>query len=332
MADKLEVINDIPVFGHIWPKIMIDLTGSRLKHRAGTGVFGMLLRREHSGTVYTCAAGFVDLGHLRDFADLTRHYYYALVRRAQNGVIPSATRFDLLASHGGITGDVVLQRDIPAASVADLKGIINIARSISYDVSVIYEIQTYAQLRIGGRSSSFSPEDLVSNYLGTYVGGRALELQIANSKTLPTGPADKLATTFDAAVTQELDALLLSLHAVDVPTTLAAFEKIDGQWVGSSFPVPNFWNTDYVRRRNFHIRPIQPWLVREFGPCIDTDWPEEVDRQLPLDAVNAYLCTFNFEERFFNNLIFLSTQFDDYIQQIKADAVVRYGADFDKPT
>jgi len=251
LADRLQLIHDLPFLGLVWPKIMVDLSGSRLKHRAGTGAFDMLLRREHSGTVYTCAGGFVDLGHLRDFADLTRHYYYALVRRAKDGVVPSATRFELLDSHGGITGEVVLQRDIPAANVdTDLKGIIDVARSISYDVSVIYEIQTYAQTRIGGRSSSFSPEDLVSNYLGTYVGGRALEVQIANSKTPPTGPGDQLATTFDKAVTQELETLLQQLHVLDVTQTLTAFGKIDGTWVTSVFPRPNFLDPDYVRRRN----------------------------------------------------------------------------------
>src|SRR5512139_2827130 len=117
MADRLEFINDIPVLGHIWPGIMVDLTGSKLKHRAGTGKWGMIFRREYSGTLYTCGGGFVDLGHLRDYADLTRHYYYALIRRAKNGVIPAGTQFDLLESHGGITGYVFIQRDIPAANV-----------------------------------------------------------------------------------------------------------------------------------------------------------------------------------------------------------------------
>ena len=338
MAAKLEFVHDLPFLHFIWPEIMIDLTGSRLNHRAGTGWWDMLLRREHSGTLYTCGGGFIDLGHLRDYADLTRHYYYALVRSAKNGVIPSGTQFDLLQSHGGITGHVFIQRDIPAANVTtDLKGIIDVARSISYDVSVIYEIQTWAQTRIGGRSSSFSPEDLVSNYLGTWVGWKALEIQIANSATLPTGPSNQLATTFDKAATQALADLLLRLHPVDVTKTREAFSKIDGLWVDSDkwplafpLPSPNFTNSGYVKRRNFHVRPVVPWLVRNLDVCIDTDWPDDVDRQLPDDAVTAHLSYYEFDEPFFDTLIFLNTDFDKYITKVKEAAKAEFGNNFDQ--
>lgn len=166
MSDRLELIHDIPVFGHICPGIMVDLSGSRLKHRAGTGVWGMVFRRELSARCTRGAGGFIDLGHLRDYADLTRRYYYALVRQAKNGVIPSGTQLDLLQSHGQYRSRVH-PRDIPAANATHLKGIVDVARSIFYDVSVIDEIQTWAQTRVGGRSSSLSPEDLVANYLGT---------------------------------------------------------------------------------------------------------------------------------------------------------------------
>lgn len=341
LAEKLGIVQNIPVFGHLWPRIMVDLSGDNLRHVAGTTVFGMVIRRlvdflpgvsdaEQSGIVYTCAGGFVDLGHLRDFADLTRHYYYALVRKRTNGVVVSGTTFPLLQTHGGITGEVILQRDVPAAGLGDLRGIIAVARSITYDLSVMYEIKTYGETRVGGRSSSFSPEDLVSNYLGTYVGGRALELQIRNSKDLPTGPADEpLATTFDAAVTQELADLLDRLKVLPMVQTIEAFEKIKGRWVRDKILPPNFWDVDYIQRRNFHIRDIEPWLVA--NTCVDTDWPEGVDRQLPPEAVSAHLSHYFFESDFFSNLIFLNRDFDQYVQQIKTDARARYGADFDQP-
>jgi hypothetical protein len=335
LAEKLGLIHDIPVFGHIWPRIMVDLSGDHLRHRAGTGVFGSVLRRERSGTVYTCAAGFVDIGHLRDFADLTRHYYFALVRRRTKGVIERGTTFPLLQTHGGITGEVILQRDIPAAGPSDLDAIVAVARSIAYDVSVMYEIKTYGETRVGGRSSSFSPEDLVSNYLGTYVGGRALKVQIENSSKLPAGePGESaLATTFDAAVTGALETLLQRLHALDVQKTIQAFNKIDGKWVTSAAFGPNFMDPDYVVRRNFHIRPVQPWLVPDM--CVDTDFPEDVDRELPGEAVMGHLTRYEFESAFFENLIFLNRDFDQYVEKIKADARVRYRAQagdrFDQP-
>lgn len=331
LAEKLGLINDIPVFGHIWPRIMVDLSGENLRHVAGTTVFGMVIRTERSGTVYTCAGGFVDLGHLRDFADLTRHYYYALVRRRTNGVVKSGTSFPLLQTHGGITGEVILQRDLPASDPGDLNPLIAVARSIAYDVSVMYEIKTYGEERVGGRSSSFSPEDLLSNYLGTYVGGRALQLQITNSLELPTGEEGEpaLATTFDAAVTLELAELLLKLKAVSAGQTIAAFNTIKGRWVKDEILPPNFWDVDYVQRRNFHIRPVQPWLVS--GACVDTDFPEDVDRELPAEAVTAHLTHYSFESSFFENLIFLNRDFEQYVDKVKADAQVKYGTEFDQP-
>jgi hypothetical protein len=196
----------------------------------------------------------------------------------------------------------------------------------------MYEIKTYGETRIGGRSSSFSPEDLVSNYLGTYVGGQALKLQIANSTQLPTGdPSDpRPATTFDAAVTSELGDLLDKLHVVDVQQTIAAFNKVDGLWVDHGAIRPNFWDPNYVRRRNFHIRPVEPWLVKD--ACVDTDFPEDVDRKLPDAAVRGHLTKYFFESTFFDRLIFLNTDFDQYVQEVKADAVNRYGPRFDQPT
>lgn len=332
-ADKLEFIHDIPVFGHIWPKIMVDISSDAdLRHRAGTSVFGMILRRERSGTVYTCAGGFIDLGHLRDFADLTRHYYFALVRQRVNGVVQRGANFALLETHGGISGEVVVQRDLPAAGPGDLDLLVAVARSIAYDVSVMYEIKTYGEERIGGRSSSFSPEDLVSNYLGTYVGGRALKLQIANSRTLPTEEADErtLATTFDAAATVELKTLLQKLRIISVAETIAAFKKTDGHWVSSEglWP-PNFADVNYVRQRNFEIRPVEPWLVP--GTCDDTTFPADIDRELPNDAVTAHLTRYFYESSFFQDGN-LNTDFDRYVAQIKTDARQRYGQNFDKPT
>ncbi|MER5423916.1 DUF4056 domain-containing protein [Streptosporangium roseum] len=341
LAEKLDLLNDIPVLGHVWPRIMVDLSGDNLRHVAGTSIGGLLARRllsilpgvggpEVSGIVYTCAAGFVDLGHLRDYADLTRHYYYLLTRRAVNGVVKGGTFIPLLETHGGITGQIMLQRDLPCAMAQDLDLLIDVARSISYDLSVMYEIKTYGETRVGGRSSSFSPEDLPSNYLGTYVGAKALKLQLANSRLPQNGGVEpSKPTTFDAAVTRELAALLLRLHAGTREKTIAEFAKIDGRWVTDALILPNFLDTDYILRRNFHVRPIEPWLVQ--GACVDTDFPEEVDRELPVEATTACQTFYNFTSEFYSNSVFTSTDFDLYIGEIKTDAGNRYGDDFDKP-
>ena len=44
-------------------------------HKYGAGMADYAGRTEWSGVVFTCSMGFVDLGHLRDCADLARYYY-----------------------------------------------------------------------------------------------------------------------------------------------------------------------------------------------------------------------------------------------------------------
>jgi hypothetical protein len=124
--------------------------------------------------------------------------------------------------------------------------------------------------------------------------------------------------------------LLLKLRALSREQTIAAFDRVKGRWVRDEILPPNFFDVNYIQRRNFHIRPVEPWLVT--NACVDTDFPEDVDRELPTGAVSAHLTKYFFESSFFQNLIFLNRDFDQYVQLIKADASQRYGADtFDRP-
>src|SRR2546430_10748342 len=135
--------------------------------RGGVGIADPAALGQHKygggdiyGPVYTCAAGFLDLGHLRDHIDLTK-YYFSWLRKlkfAKDASIP-ATAFD---------GIIVINKDIPKEDRID------VARSIAYSQSIAYEIFEYWSNVPGFHNSAFSPEDLVSNFLGTYVAGVAL--------------------------------------------------------------------------------------------------------------------------------------------------------------
>ena len=84
------------------------------------------------GSIYTCAAGFLDLGHLRDHIDLTKYYFERLkkFKFAKNASF-TATAYD---------GIVTVNSNIPAADRID------VARSIAYTQSVAYEIFEYWRL------------------------------------------------------------------------------------------------------------------------------------------------------------------------------------------
>jgi hypothetical protein len=233
--------------------IILDATQSLGSHHYGGG--------DRYGLVYTCRGGFIDLGHLRDQADLTRYY----VARIASG----ATRF----SPYTYSGEVSLKQDV--TSIADR---ITVARSLAFDESLFHEIETYWIVRPGSHNSSFSPEDLPSNFLGTYVAEKALQA----------------GGDFDSAVTSQLSSLLTLLGGVDRATAIAALASIKGRWVAADLPlVPQYVNQvggRYLQRRNF---TRTPWTVPGVSGCADTTFPSSVPLTLPGDPSSFYTAAYD---------------------------------------
>jgi len=50
----------------------------------------------------------------------------------------------------------------------------DVARDAAYQESIFHEIESYWDHSTGEHHSAFSPEDFVSNYLGTYVASQAI--------------------------------------------------------------------------------------------------------------------------------------------------------------
>lgn len=203
------------------------------------------------GIAYTCAAGFFDFGHARDTIDLTRFHHHQLTLGRNNAAGKSyAGRYE--------GGTVKIRSAIPAAEVLET------AASIAYDESVWHEIVTWYAMSGGGHNSSFSPEDLVSNFLGTWVGRQAIH----------AGGA------FDSAATKELSTLLTALGARPPADTTVAFEKIAGRWVAEK---EGYFGAGadnrYLLRRNFHVSPIEPWFAPGIGFCASTTWPSSVPKE-----------------------------------------------------
>jgi hypothetical protein len=145
-----------------------------------------------------------------------------------------------------------------------------VAQSIAYDTSIFHEIESYWDFSPGMHNSAFSPEDLVSNFLGTYVGGRALAAS----------------GSFDSSATSEINALLASLGARSPSETAGALSLISGRGI-QSLSLSDLRNNRYLSRRNFNLSPIVPWLVTGAPGCVTTPFPSAIPRSFP-PAILAY--------------------------------------------
>ena len=288
----------LPIFGDKLPipPFFDPFDEAALKHHYGGG--------DQYGLVYTCRGGFLDLGHLRDLIDITRYYYNALA-------IPDRT-----FAPASELGSCIVKEPLPTEPAANKNERIAIARSMAFAESVYHEIETYWQYVFGAHQSSFSPEDLPSNWLGTYVAEQALRDEEHD---------------FDEAATIALKALLKQLGALDRNGTSIAFSRvmIIGRWIGND-PSKN----SYLKRRNF---TNMPWLVGSV-PCTSTTWPSTVS--LVDTKRSAYEITFTVDpakEKLLDDRAkqlgekVKSSDFEFHVQHIADDAKTRYGPDFATP-
>lgn len=165
------------------------------------------------GYIYTEKAALLDIAHLRDHVDLTKYAYDAIK-----------------AGHARIEC-----RDGIATIDQSPKDPILLAQAIAFADSWAHELKTFGTLE---DYSSFSPEDMVSNFLGTYIGGRAIA-------QAGTGPG------FNAAVDTILSGLLSTLGARSASDTYAAIKSKSGKWFD---PLPG----KALHHRNFEV---VPWFV-----------------------------------------------------------------------
>jgi hypothetical protein len=242
---------------------------------------------------------------MRDLADLTRYYHHWLTAGGRNTAGATFAPF-----HYG--GTVTLKAAVPAAQRID------VARSMAYDASTFHEIYSYWFHNVPGmHSSGFSPEDCVSNYLGTYVAGRAMA----------AGGA------FNTSVTTELNTLLSALGPLPPTGTRAVYGMVDGKWVKGLTPTDTL-SDDYVRRRNFNVNPVAPWLVPGTPGCASTAWPTGVPKDFPASITGLYEIEFSVPiplRLSVGRSSIKTTAFAAEIVRIDSDAATRYGASYKTP-
>ncbi len=142
---------------------------------------------ENNGIIYTRKGGFIDLGHLRDYADYTAYLYSLIVTCADNG----EDLFLKLGSEGG--KKFLFANNLQALDSLDQ---FELAGKIAYDLSLWHEIATWFGNSliplVPERYSSFSPEDLYSNLLGIWLGIQAVKSDLEYNEAMTTLLSDAL--------------------------------------------------------------------------------------------------------------------------------------------
>jgi hypothetical protein len=204
-------------------------------------------KREHNGIVYTCRGGFLDTAHVRDFADLA----WFLAARVEP-LLETGGTIELV-DYGGTRRVTV--RPVPPGAIERIgrtRLAVAVAGRLSFDLSVWREIATWYGYESvppwPEKLSSFSPEDLYSNLLGTKIAEGILSTQPIASRR-----------DWDLAMTAWLRATMDVLGTVPGDTARELMNSVDEVFWSSSHWIPDWRIT---RRRKFDRGPVvEPWVV-----------------------------------------------------------------------
>ena len=228
-----------------------------------------LVTSEKNGLVYTCRAGFVDMAHLRLWADFT-HYLAAWI--AAN-LEPGGT---LAIRDEGGERRIVLSPVDPEllSSFGRRETAVPIAQWVAWQLSVWHEIVTwYGWSHLGifpELASTFSPEDFYSNILGIKLSG-----------LLVYGHVSVNEAAYNDGMTKLISLVLAEdrLGGQPGPVGHAAAQDADGVWWDSKAKLPS---KALVLRRYFDIQGnrVAPWRVTDIDdeasaevtePCGDAE-------------------------------------------------------------
>lgn len=212
-------------------------------HYYNSGIYN-----EKVGMLYTCKAGFIDVGHMRESADRTR-YVYLLAKKnltKQKGtfkfklVDPAIYRVTVKYPYDweNIKDDHIIE-DVS----------LHLAQYIGHRSTIWHEIITWFHFKTAGifseNISSFSWEDPYSDLLGTYVAAEALR--------------DKR-YKYDKAVAIAIDERIRVLDPQPWKTAERAKKMITGKWFEGEF-----YFFVKMQKRNFDVGIddgfVTPWLV-----------------------------------------------------------------------
>jgi Protein of unknown function (DUF4056) len=222
------------------------------------------------GIVYTERAGFLDIAHIRNAADLTR-YAYRHVREALREERPGLILVSAEPSlyHVTFTYDDAW-RAVPAGErpAVERELALRLSQRLAHVMCTWHEIITWygyrAILPIPERQSAFSYDDPPSHMVGIELAGLAL-------RSLNEAWEDD-AALYEEALTSLLADELERLGAVDEDAARDAAQVVKGDWWDDSL--------GRLQRRLVHVgcegEVLHPWLVRsdeeQRGPIAVASW------------------------------------------------------------
>lgn len=202
---------------------------------------------EQNGLTYTCRGGFIDVAHVRDYADWTAYLTHQIEGMLDFGGIVE------LPEEGGRRFFEVTPVDPQLLATAGRRNIaVSLAQWLALQLSIWHETATWygwsSSSVFSEVASAFSPEDLYSNLLGIQIAGALLRANAAESE-------DEFNQNMDSLLGQ----VLARLGAVSNDLTREAAQSVDGIWWDSSARLPS---NRLVLHRNLEIGPeLTPWLV-----------------------------------------------------------------------
>lgn len=193
------------------------------------------LSEETDGILYTDRAGFIDIAHIRDSADMTVWLF--------THIWPQLGKAQSL-----LLGDELAERRIllfpftpPASPSARYTLATWLSAYLAFQLAAWHETaQWYGFESVPGFSegvSAYSPEDLYSNLLGTRIAASLILSGHASSRAV-----------YNAAMTQTLPQVLARMGAESATQTRFHFDMLDGQWWDSHQQVPEKF---LVLKRNY---------------------------------------------------------------------------------
>ncbi|MGI9590116.1 MAG: DUF4056 domain-containing protein [Myxococcota bacterium] len=265
-ADLKVRVGPVPIPLSIGNVVDVDSLG---RHRydgglvtVGNDVRAGFVATENNGMIYTCRSGFIDMAHVRDYADWTVYLSRALEPLVETGGVLELPEE---AGHRLVYVTAVDGETLDALGAGPLA--LEIAAWLAFQLSIWHEIATwYGWSALAGfpeTVSAFSPEDLYSNLAGILMARAVLrdhpELSLEG---------------FNDAMDQAIHQGLHRVGALPEPLSRACAEAVDGAWWDSAYRLPAF---DLVRRRNLDVgRELTPWLAT---PYFDADLSAEIRRR-----------------------------------------------------
>lgn len=199
--------------------------------------------RETNGLIYTQRGGFVDTGHARDYADLTAHLMTKLEPLLERG--EGTLQLPSMGGEVRVRVHSKVAENVPHASAL-------LAQRIAFELSIWAEIlQFYGHSLSRGVDeiySAFTPEDLYSNLLGTYLGVAAV------TSELP----------YNQAIDLVFKDTLRLLGAMPSADTRRILESLAGLWWQKEVAWPS---PGLAIKRSFEIGPqVAPVLAPNTAP------------------------------------------------------------------